>query len=47
MLEKVLSRDNLNKANKGASRVDGMSADEALPWLKENGSELLDKGQGR
>jgi len=49
LLEKVLDRDNLNKAykrvraNKGASGVDGMTVDEALPWLKENREELLDK----
>ena len=49
LLEKVLNRDNLNKAykrvkaNKGASGVDGMTIDEALVWLKENGKELLEK----
>ncbi len=49
LLEKVLDRRNLNKAykrvkaNKGASGVDGMTVDEALPWLKENGKELLEK----
>ena len=49
LLEKVLDRDNLNraykrvKANKGASGVDGMSINEALVWLKENGDELLEK----
>ena len=49
LLEKVLDRDNLNKAykrvkaNKGASGVDGMTIDEALVWLKENGDELLEK----
>ena len=49
LLSKVLSRDNLNraykrvKANKGACGVDGMTVDEVLPWLKENGNELLDK----
>ena len=49
LLEKVLNRDNLNKAykrvkaNKGASGVDGMSIDEALLWLKENRDELLEK----
>ena len=48
LLEKVLDRDNLNKAykrvkaNKGASGVDGMTVDEALPWLKEHGDELLE-----
>ena len=49
LLEKVLDRNNLNKAykrvkaNKGASGGDGMSIDEALVWLKENGDELLEK----
>ena len=49
LLEKVLNRENLNKAykrvkaNKGACGVDGMTVDEALPWLKENGNELLEK----
>ena len=48
LLEKVLDRGNLNraykrvKANKGASGVDGMTVDEALPWLKEYREELLD-----
>ena len=48
LLEKVLDRDNLNKAykrvkgNKGASGIDGMSVDEALPWLKEHREELLE-----
>ena len=48
LLEKVLSRDNLNKAykrvksNKGASGVDGMTVDEAHPWLKEHRNELLE-----
>ena len=49
LLEKVLDRNNLNraykrvKANKGASGIDGMTVDETLPWLKENGGELLEK----
>ena len=48
LLEKVLDRDNLNrayrrvKANKGASGVDGMTVDEALPWLKKHREELLE-----
>lgn len=48
LLEKVLDRDNLNsayrrvKANKGASGTDGMTVDEALPWLKEHREELLE-----
>ena len=48
LLEKVLERDNLNrafkrvKANKGASGVDGMTIDEALSWLKEHRNELLE-----
>lgn len=49
LLEKVLDRDNLNKAykrvkaSKGASGVDGMTVDEALPWLKEHKEELFDR----
>ena len=48
LLERVLERENLNrafkrvKANKGASGVDGMTVDEVLPWLKEHREELLD-----
>lgn len=49
LLEKVLSRDNLNrayrrvKANKGASGVDGMTVNEAGSCLKEHKGELLEK----
>ena len=48
LLEKVLDRENLNraykrvKANKGASGIDGMTVAEALPWMKEHRDELLE-----
>ena len=46
LLERILHRDNLNKAykkvksNKGAGGVDGMSVDELLTFLKLHGKEL-------
>jgi retron-type reverse transcriptase len=47
LMEKILARDNMNMAyervvrNKGKHGIDGMSVDELLPYLKENGSQLL------
>jgi len=47
LLEKILSRDNLNRAykrvksNHGAPGIDGMTVEAALPWLREHGDELL------
>ncbi len=46
LLERILDRDNLNraykrvKANKGAPGVDGMTVDELLPYLKAHGEAL-------
>ena len=51
LLERILFRDNMNKAykrvkaNKGAPGVDGMTVEEALPWLKEHGKELTESIQ--
>ena len=48
LLDRILSRGNLNKAykrvkaNKGAPGIDGMTVEEALPWLREHGEELLE-----
>ena len=48
LLERILSRENLNKAykrvraNKGAPGIDGMTVEDALPWLRQHRTELLD-----
>ena len=46
LMEKILSNDNLNqaykkvKSNKGAGGIDGMSVDELLSFLRDNGMQL-------
>lgn len=49
LLEKILSSDNMNAAykqvvrNKGSHGIDGMKVDELLPYLKENGNNLIEE----
>ena len=46
LLEEILDRDNMNRAykrvksNKGKHGIDGMTVDELLPFLKENGDQI-------
>ncbi|MCL6088037.1 MAG: hypothetical protein M1475_06455 [Actinobacteria bacterium] len=50
LLEKILDRHNLNLAykrvmqNKGSHGVDGMSIEELLPFLKQNGEQSSSSG---
>ena len=47
VIERVLSKDNLNEAykqvvrNKGASGIDGMTCEEVKEYLKVNGDKLI------
>ena len=47
LLEQILNRNNMNlaykrvKSNKGAGGVDGMSVDTLLPYLRNNGADLI------
>ncbi len=47
LFEAILDRDNLNRAykqvrkNHGAPGIDGMTIEDALPWIKEHRDELL------
>jgi group II intron reverse transcriptase/maturase len=46
LMEKILAKDNMNQAykrvvrNKGKHGIDGMTVDELLPYLRENGKQL-------
>jgi len=49
LLERILSSNNMNAAykqvvrNKGSHGIDGMKVDELLPYLKENGNNLIEE----
>ena len=49
LLEKILDKDNLNrafkrvKANKGAPGIDGMTIEEALTYFRENQKEFVNR----
>ena len=49
LLEAILYKENFNraykrvKANKGAAGIDGMTVEEALPYLREHQKELTDR----
>lgn len=49
LLEKILHRDNMNKAfkrvksNDGAGGIDGMGVEELLPYLRENGADIIEQ----
>ena len=53
LLEKILQKDNLNKAykkvksNKGSGGVDGMCVEELLTYLKKHGREINKQIQNR
>lgn len=48
LLERILDRENMKRAykrvrtNNGAPRIDGMTIEDALPWLREHREELLE-----
>ena len=47
LLDKILDRNNMNeaykrvKSNKGSHGIDGMTVDELLQFLKENGNQIM------